>query len=490
MYVLGIDLGTSSLKGVLINELGEVIVSISSSYPLIHKKKGWSEQHPIEWINAFKEVITTIMSSVPDAKKNIEGLAISGQMHGLVLLDENGEVLRPAILWNDTRTTDECNEIMTCFADEIVNTTKNRALEGFTLPKILWIKKNEPNIWSKSKYIMLPKDYLVWWLTGVHATDYSDAAGTLMLDLEEKKWSELILEKYNIDRKQLPKLYESIECVGKIKEDVLREFSISKEIKVMAGGADNACSAVGAGIINNDVGLISIGTSGVVLSYEDNLNNDYNGKIHVFNHGVPNKFYSMGVTLAAGHSLSWFKNTFAPNESFESLLKGIENIPCGSEGLIFTPYIVGERTPYTDSKIRGSFTGVDTRHTLKHFTRSVLEGITFSLKDCYEFMGIATDKSFKTMVTVGGGSKNKEWLQMQADIFDMKIRTLQVEEGPGFGAALIASVGINWFDSIEEAVQHCVKYKDEYIPKLENMSIYAEKFTTYKKLYSILTNIK
>ena len=482
-YVLGIDLGTSSLKGLLMNKSGEVVAFAGYDYPLLHPKKGYSEQNPEEWVKACENVFKALSEKVGDFKAELEGIAISGQMHGLVTLDGEDKVVRPAILWNDTRTTKQCTEIMEGFGDRLITITKNKALEGFTLPKILWMQEEERELWVKVAHIMLPKDYLIFRLTGEFATDYSDAAGTLLLDVAAKKWSDEILAKYNIDGKILPKLYNSIDCVGKIKAEYQKEFGFEKEVKVMGGGADNACAAVGSGIVSNGIGMVSIGTSGVFLSYEDEAHSNYSGHLHLFNHGIPDAYYSMGVTLAAGHSLNWFKETFAPKESFEELLSDIDKIPAGSDGLLFAPYIVGERTPYADSKVRGSFTRIDTTHTRAHFARAVLEGITFSLRDSMELMSELTEKKFDKILSVGGGSKNKDWLQMQADIFDTEIITLTIEQGPGLGAAMMAAVGAGWFEDLKECAKTFVHYKSGISPVKENVLKYNEAYESYKKVY-------
>lgn len=482
-YVLGIDLGTSSLKGLLMNKLGEVVAFAGSDYPLLHHKKGYSEQNPEEWVKACEVVFRELSEKVADFNKELEGIAISGQMHGLVTLDKDCNIVRPAILWNDTRTTSECERIMEGFGERLIEITKNKALEGFTLPKILWMKEKEPELWEKTAHIMLPKDYLMFRLTGELATDYSDAAGTLLLDVAAKKWSAEILKKYDIDERILPKLFNSIDCVGKVKEEYKKTFGFEKEIKVMGGGADNACAAVGSGIVSDGLGMVSIGTSGVFLSYEDKVHSNYKGRLHLFNHGIPDACYSMGVTLAAGHSLNWFKETFATNESFEELLSDIDKIPAGSAGLLFAPYIVGERTPYADSKVRGSFVRIDTTHTRAHFARAVLEGITFSLRDSKELMTELSAKKFDRILSVGGGSKNKDWLQMQADIFDTEIITLTTEQGPGLGAAMMAAVGAGWYRDLKECAKVFVHYKKGASPVKENVEKYNEVYDSYKKIY-------
>lgn len=488
-YVLGIDLGTSSLKGILVNERGEIIKTASSDYPLIHPASGYSEQDPHEWIKACEIVLDTLKKDVKDFADELSGISFSGQMHSLVILDEEKNVLRNSILWNDVRTTKQCEQIMDNFGDEILQITKNIALEGFTLPKILWIQENEPDIWEKVRHIMLPKDYIGFWMTGNIHMDYSDAAGTLLLDIKEKQWSNLILEKYKINKDYLPKLIDSIGFTGLLNDKIKKKFGFKQEIKIFAGGADNACAAVGSGILAEGVGMASIGTSGVFLAYENSSNKDYQGKLHLFNHAEPNGYYSMGVTLAAGHSLSWFKDVFMDGTSYVDLLDGIEDIGPGSEGLIFTPYISGERTPYADSKIRGSFIGMSDQHNNKHFTRSVLEGITFSLKDSQVLMEKITNRKFEKIISVGGGAKNAEWLQMQADIFNVEVTTLESEQGPGLGASMLAAVGLGWFDDLTECGEVFVNYKETIEPIEDNVKIYENVYQQYAQVYNATKNI-
>ena len=474
MYVLGLDLGTSSLKALLMNKEGEVVETSSSEYPLITPKPSYSEQDPKEWLLAAKKVMEELKAKVSDFEESLEGISFSGQMHSLVLLDEKDEPLRNAILWNDTRTTKECRKIMK-ECSEIVDITKNIALEGFTLPKILWVMENEPEIWAKTKHFLLPKDYLAFYLTGQKSMDYSDAAGTLMLDIEKKDWSLKIAEIFEIPSEICPKLLPSTGFVGNLK----KEFGFKKEVKVFAGGADNACAAVGAGLVKNGIAMASIGTSGVFATYEDKIQN-YEGKLHFFNHAAEESHYSMGVTLSAGHSLSWFRDTFAKETDFSTLLEGIS----GLEGeLLFTPYIVGERTPHVDSEIRGSFIGIDTTHTIKHFAKAVLEGITFSLKDSQTLMEEAKGEKFETVISVGGGAKNKDWLQMQADIFNTNIQTLKVEQGPGLGAAMLAAVGVGWFKNTQDCAKKFVSYGDIIKPNKESVLKYEKLYEKYKKVY-------
>lgn len=487
-YVLGLDLGTSSLKGLLVNRTGELVYSASADYPLIHPKAGYSEQEPQHWFDAALTVLEKITTEVADAREKLTAISFSGQMHSLVLLDEADRVLRNAILWNDVRTTEQCEQITTTLGERLIPITQNKALEGFTLPKILWVKEQEPEIFAQVKTFLLPKDYLGFCLTGSKQMEYSDAAGTLLLDLEKKTWSQEILAAFELDESICPPLVESAAQIGTLKAELKERFGFQQEIRLYAGGADNAAAALGAGIISPDVGMVSIGTSGVFLAYEE-PSKDYGGNLHYFYHVLPDSFYSMGVTLAAGHSLSWFKETFAPKEDFNTFLSGVKDIPAGSEGLLFTPYISGERTPYTDSKIRGSFLGMDHRHTRDHFARAVLEGITFSLKDSQQLMAKHSGKTFNKIVSVGGGAKNPEWLQMQADIFDTTIVTLQTEQGPGMGAVMLAAIGEGWFEDVTDCVATFVKEAKTYQPNPEQVEKYQAVYEVYQQGYAATKDI-
>lgn len=482
-YVIGVDLGTSSVKVLLVDQKGSVIREVSKSYPLIQEKSGYSEQDPEEWVEKTTDALAELVSNFQGDISDIEGISFSGQMHGLVILDEEMHLLKNAILWNDTRTTEQCRQI-----DEIVGKkklleiTKNAALEGFTLPKILWVKQYEPNIFNKIHVFMLPKDYLRFRMTGQIHMDYSDAAGTLLLDIAKKEWSKEICELLGINPSICPPLVESSDFVGTITKEFAEKTGLSEKTKVFAGGADNACGAIGAGILSPGKTLCSIGTSGVVLSYEETKDRDFKGKVHYFNHGKENAYYTMGVTLAAGYSLSWFKEIFADDESFNDFLSGIEDVPAGSNGLLFTPYIVGERTPYPDANIRGSFIGIDSKHTRAHFVRAVIEGITFSLNESIEIFREA-GKEIDTIVSIGGGAKNETWLQIQADIFNAKIVKLSSEQGPGMGAAMLAAYGCGWFNSLDACAEEFLDVVKVYEPIPENVVVYRELFAIYREIY-------
>lgn len=482
-YIIGLDLGTSALKGVLVNRQGEVVQTASRSYPLLTPQPGFSEQNPQEWLDAAEEVIKELIRLEPSILQELAGISFSGQMHSLVLLDEANQVLRPAILWNDVRTTKQCQRIMAEFGEEILKITKNVALEGFTLPKILWVQEEEPAIWDQVSSLMLPKDYLSFWLTGQKYMDYSDAAGTLLLDMENKVWSSEISECFDLPLDVLPTLSESSGKVGCLTAQHQAFFGFKNEVAIFAGGADNACGAVAAGITRDGIAMSSIGTSGVFLAYEPTSQIDYQGKIHVFNHGIQDRLYSMGVTLAAGHSLSWFKDIFASELSYDDLLSEIDLIQPGAEGLLFTPYIAGERTPYTDSQIRGSFIGLGSQHTQKHLAKAVVEGITFSLKESQELMINQAGKVFEEIVSVGGGAKNPTWLQMQADIFATPVVTLTAEEGPGLGAAMIAAVGLGWYPDMASCNADFITYAQRFEPNQRAVEQYKQIYKIYQQVY-------
>ena len=482
-YVLGVDLGTSAVKVILVNQSGEVVASASRDFSLSHPAPGYSEQSAEDWVRGSVESIKEIVDSNVVDVADIEGMSFSGQMHGLVLIDEAGMPLRPAILWNDVRTTAQCVRITESLGDVLIDSLKNRALEGFTLPKILWVGEHEPEIFAQVKAFLLPKDYLRYRLTGVIGMEYSDASGTLMFDFATSSWSVAVCERFNLELDICPPLIGSVDLSGTVLPEVAEVTGLNVDTKVFAGGADNACGALGAGIINSDVAMCSIGTSGVFLSYENNANADYGAKVQFHSHAKPDSFYSMGVTLAAGHSLNWFKKTFAAEASFDELLGSIGAIKPGSNGLLFTPYIVGERTPYADALIRGSFIGMDTTHTLDHFARAVLEGITYSLRDSLELMRTAGGKEISKIVSIGGGAQNEDWLQMQADIFNATIIKLTSEQGPALGSAIIAAMGCEWFESFEACKEVFIGYEKEFVPIPENVAVYEEAYKVYTQVY-------
>ena len=480
--VLGIDLGTSAVKVSAIDKQGNVVAQASAKYALQQPHPGYSEQDPEDWVTQTTQAIRELLQQSEVTADQIEGLSYSGQMHGLVLLDDAANVLRPAILWNDTRTTPQCRKLESQFGDDFIKITGNRPLEGFTLPKLLWVKENEPNVWKQARTFLLPKDYLRYRMTGKLAMDKSDATGTVLLDITTSQWSETLCSQLDIPLTLCPPLIESTAYVGHIDQTYAQLSGLSVNTKVFGGAADNAAGAVGAGILSSDKALVRIGTSGVVLKYEDNAQTDYRGVLQYERHAFPGKYYSMGVTLAAGYSLNWFKQTFAPDEDFGTVVASAEQSTIGANGLLFAPYIVGERAPYADATIRGSFIGVDGSHQRADFVRAVLEGIIFSFEDLiklYQHNGA----EFKTIVSIGGGAKSALWLQIQADIFDCKVVSLENEQGPGMGAAMIAATGLGWFKTLADCAQTFVHYGKAYYPVTAHVAQYQEMYRLYQQIY-------
>ncbi|GEN46065.1 xylulokinase [Alkalibacillus haloalkaliphilus] len=482
-YVLGVDLGTSAVKILLVNEHGDVVNEVSKDYPVIQKRSGYSEQEPDVWVEKTVDGLSEVVRSFQGNPEDIEGISFSGQMHGLVLLDNDLYPLRNAILWNDTRTSKECEQIYNVVGeDQLLKLTKNPALEGFTLPKILWVKNNEPNLFANAKTFVLPKDYVRLKLTGKLHMEHSDAAGTLLFDIANKEWSNEMCDLFGLRDQFCPPLVKSHEVVGSLLPDIADEIGLTSNTKIIAGGADNACGAIGSGVLEEGKTLASIGTSGVILSYESSHEKDFKGLVHYFNHGVENAYYTMGVTLAAGDSLSWFKDVFAPDEDYDDLLEGIDDVPPGANGLLFTPYLVGERTPHVDANIRASFVGMDRSHKRDDFVRAVLEGITFSLNESVEIFR-KQGKKIETVISIGGGAKNDAWLQLQADVFNAKVVKLKNEQGPGMGAAMLAAYGCNWFDSLRACGEEFLRVDKEFNPNISNVRKYKELFEIYQDIY-------
>lgn len=481
-YVIGIDLGTSGLKSIVVDENGEVVNEDHVKYETFHAKTGYSEMHPETWYEATIESLKRLMAG--DHGKDITGISFSGQMHGLVIIDEAGEVIRPAILWNDTRTSGECKEILKEIGlESLLDQVQNTVLEGFTLSKLIWIKKNEPENFEKIHKFMLPKDYVIYRLTGNVFTEPSDAAGTVMFDVKEGAWSTSLLHQLNINKDICPEVIPSHGKSGFITKELLGLEQLDHEISIYQGGADNACGALGAGITDASKQLVSIGTSGVVLSSEtqDDFQND--GSVHYFNHCVPDQNYVMGVTLSAGYSLEWLKKLLDDDRSFTEFIKEAETSPLGANGLLYTPFLLGERTPYNDANIRASFIGLDANSNAADMKRAVIEGITFSLNESIEIMR-KNGKDISRVVSIGGGAQNSQWLQIQADVFDTEVIVRTEEQGPAYGASMIAAVGDGWFDTFSDISALWIKYGESYRPDSDNVTKYKKLCDVYNKVYS------
>lgn len=480
--VLGVDLGTSAVKVSAVDREGNVIAQESFDYPLSHPKSGYSEQNPNDWVMSTTVAIVRLILDDKVSTSDIKGISYSGQMHGLVLLDKEHDVIRPAILWNDTRTTKQRHEIDDQMGDDFVKITGNRPLEGFTLPKILWVKENEPENWKKTAVILTPKDYVRYRMTGKLGIDYSDATGTTLLDIHTNEWSKQICEKFEISMSVLPPLIKSTTDVGTITKEYAEFSGLKTTTQVFGGGADNACGALGAGILSPKVVLSSIGTSGVILKYEDRPVDAYHGRVQMEDHVVPGAYYSMGVTLAAGYSLSWFKDTFCQDIPFTKVISGAASSTVGANGLLFSPYIVGERAPYADADIRGSFLGIDATQDRNDFARAVIEGVTFSFRDILNIYR-EQNADIDEIVSIGGGSKSDLWLQIQADIFNTPVKKLANEQGPGMGAAMIAAVGLGWYPDFKACAEKFVHIAEVHNPIPANVAKYDQLYEVYQQVY-------
>ncbi|MGO3273853.1 MAG: xylulokinase [Staphylococcus equorum] len=476
--VLGIDIGTSSVKVIAVNRHGKVLQSASESLDIIQPQNGFNEQHPEAWFEATKRCIKRLMVTDEVKHMHISGLSLSGQMHSLVILDDNGEPLRNAILWNDTRTTPQCEVIREKLGDYVLD---NPVLEGFTLTKLLWIKENEPEHWRNTKVFLLPKDYVRFKLTGKLNMEYSDASSTLLFDHKCKAWDENIGKQFGIHN-IYPKLVASHKLVGYMDEEIATELGLNAQVAVIAGGGDNACGALGAGMIKTNETLCSIGTSGVVLSCESEKHTEYRRNMHYFNHALEDMAYVMGVTLAAGDSLQWLRRNILGHLSYDEIITMASQSQVGSNGLLFTPYLSGERTPHGDSNIRGSFIGLSGLHSSGDMARAVIEGITFSLFESIKYLRDC-GKDIQHVVSIGGGAKSDFWLQLQADIFNAEISKLKYEEGPCMGAAILAVYGLGWYESIEAATKQFIRYEKSFKPDSEKHKQYMEYFALYQSVY-------
>ena len=486
-YFLGIDTSTTSSKALLINEYGEVIAVASNPHTLQIPKPLWSEQDPREWWEAVSASIKSVLEKAGISGERIAAIGLTGQMHGLVLLDESGNVLRPAILWNDQRTQSQCDEIHQRIGKEkFIQITGNIALTGFTAPKILWVKENESNVFSQAKHVLLPKDYIRYKLTGEYAMDKADGAGTVLFDLKSRNWSDEILSALDIPRAWMPKTFEGIEFTGYVTEEAAFITGLKAGTPVAAGGGDQAAGAVGVGSVEPGVVALTVGTSGVVFATTPSALIEPDGRLHAFCHAVPGMWHFMGVMLSAAGSLQWYRDTLAPNMSFDDLLKEAESIPAGSEGLQFLPYLSGERTPHPDPLARGAFIGLTLRHSRAHMTRAVLEGVSFGLKDSFTLIQNAGLGAITQVRASGGGTKGALWRQILSSVLEAELVTVNTTEGAAYGAALLAGVGAGAWSDVISACKACVKITGSTLPDFEQADIYRKAYSLYQELYPAL----
>lgn len=492
-YLIGIDVGTSSTKAILIDESGQVIKTVAPEYEFQTPKPLWAESDPADWWTATIAAIKSLLDGIDTSQ--VAGLGLTGQMHGLVCLDKDGEVLRPCIMWNDQRTADQCREMTARIGDDdVIAITGNPILPGFTAPKLRWIEENEPEVYSRIDKILLPKDYIRYKLSGEFFTDVSDASGTSLLDVQQRRWAHYILNEFKWPLSWLPEVTESTEATTRISADAATATGLLAGLPIIAGGGDQAAQAVGCGIVREGVISATLGTSGVVFAHSDEYRVEKKGRLHAFCHAVPGKWHLMGVMLSAGGSYQWYRNQLCQDElsqekatgsdSYEILNEAAAKVPPGAEGLLFLPYLSGERTPYPDPNARGSFIGLSLRHTKAHLTRAVLEGVSYGLNDSLELMrsmGIAPEN----IVLSGGGAKSPLWRQMLADVFDTRCTMVNATEGAAYGAALLAGVGAGVYPSVEDACDRTISTTQEVDPG-DNVPVYADFFPRYRNLYPAL----
>ena len=481
MLYIGIDLGTSAVKLLLMDESGEIHNIVSKEYPLYFPQPGWSEQKPEDWYEKTLEGLAELIQGAD--KSQIRGISFGGQMHGLVILDENDEVIRPAILWNDGRTTKEVEYLNQTIGKETISAyTANIAFAGFTAPKILWVRENEPENFARICKIMLPKDYLAYKLTGTFCTDLSDASGMLLLDVKNRCWSQEMCDICGITKEQLPQLFESYEKVGTVKADIAAQLGISEDVIVAAGAGDNAAAAVGTGTVGNGRCNISLGTSGTIFISSDSFGVDQNNALHSFDH-ADGHYHLMGCMLSAASCNKWWMDEILQTKDYSGEQSGIEKL--GENHVFFLPYLMGERSPWNDPQARGTFTGITMDTTRTDLTQAVLEGVAFATRDMYEVaksIGLQLDR---TMIC-GGGAKSPLWRRMIANILNLKVDVPACEEGPGMGGAMLAMVASGAYESVEDAAKAIVKVAGTEEPDPALVEKYEARYQQFKVLYPAL----
>ena len=485
-YVVGIDASTTATKAVLVDESGEVVGIGVSEYGFEVPKPGWTEQSPELWWDGAVTAVRAVLASTGVAGEEVAAVGSTGQMHGLVLLDAADRVLRPAILWNDQRTAHACDEIREAVGPErLIEITGNTALTGFTAPKLVWVRDHEPDVWSRVAHVLLPKDYVRLRLTGEHALDKADGAGTLLFDLAARDWSAEVLDALRIDFGWLPRTFEGPEVTGLVTPAAAEATGLRAGTPVVAGGGDQSANAVGVGAVEPGVVALSLGTSGVVFATTDRALRDPAGQVHAFCHAVPGRWHLMTVMLSAGGSLRWFRDALAPGEDFGSLVEAAADVSAGSEGLLFLPYLTGERSPHADPMARGAFVGLSIDHDRRHLTRAVLEGVAFGLRDGLDQM-IATGMPAPSQVRAsGGGTASPLWRQILADVLGAELATVSTTEGAAFGAAILAAVGAGWHPTVEGATAAFVRVTPAASPG-PDAARYAEAHAAYRDLYPAL----
>ncbi len=491
-YVLGIDVGTGGTRAVLVNRSGAIVSSATCEHvPFASPKIGWAEQDPHDWVQAAGSAIRQIISDAGISASDISAVGLAGQMHGAVLLDENDQVLRPSLIWCDQRTQAQCDWLNQKIGEHrIIELTCNPALTNFTLTKLLWVRDNEPEIWRRFRQVLLPKDYVRFRLTDEHAIDVADASGTLMLDVAHRRWSDEMMSAAGLPMSCLPTLYESPEVCAHISEAGAEHTGLKLGTPVVAGAGDQAGGAVGMGIVRAGAVSATIGTSGVVFAATDTPAMDAKGRVHTFCHAVPGRWHVMGVTQAAGLSFRWLRDLLRSTSgssdlSYDDLTREAENIPAGSDGVLWAPYLMGERTPHLDPNARGTLTGLAASHGRGHVTRAILEGVAFSLKDTFSLFD-EMQVPVRNIRLGGGGARSALWRQIQADVYADQVEILAAEEGAAYGAALLAGVGTQFWSSVEDACDAVVKVQQRITPDPKVTQALKRQYDHYRRLYPAL----
>ena len=495
-YLIGVDIGTSATKTILMDEKGAILSQASKAYPMIQPKNGWAEQQPDNWLEATIETIRTVVQKAGIEGRFVKGIGLSGQMHGLVMLDEQDRPIRDSIIWCDQRSHEQLDEMCQSLPyEKWLEITANPPIAAWTAAKILWVRQQEKENYDRCRHILLPKDYVRFGLTGEFATDVSDASGMQLLDVKNRCWSEEVLQALKIDRKLLPKVYESVEITGYLKPEIADLCGLSTECAVVAGSADNAGAAIGSGVVMDGDAFTTIGTSAIVYTALDHYTPIPNGSLHLCCSSVPGSWFTMGGPQAAGLSVEWFNEEFCESMTTEAATKDMSiyqliyektaAIAPGSEHLIYLPFLMGERTPHMNPKCRGAFVGLNTVHGPAHMLRAIMEGITYSLADCNDIMkGLGT--SVRQMRVCGGGSRNPVWRQIMADLYKCDVVPLKQEEGPAYGEAILAGVGTGVFSDVRTAAKDLTGTGEATYPDVNEIQIYRKYHQIYDQIYEHL----
>ncbi|MFL5732923.1 MAG: xylulokinase [Chloroflexia bacterium] len=489
---LGIDISTTGAKALLIDPAGRVVAAATTPLTLSTPRPLWSEQDPRQWWQGAANSIRQALGQAGVTGEQVAAIGLTGQMHGLVLLDERGEVLRPAILWNDQRTAEQCDEIRRRLGkSRLIEITGNDALTGFTAPKILWVAEHEPEVYARTRHVLLPKDYIRYRLTGGYATDRADGSGTILFDLRARDWSREVVEALDIPGEWLPPSYEGPQVTGQVSAEAAEATGLRAGTPVVAGGGDQAAGAVGMGVTEPGTVAVTLGTSGVVFAPTAQPLIEPEGRLHAFCHALPERWHLMGVMLSAAGSLQWYRDNLAPGQDFDSLVAEAETAPAGSGGLLFLPYLTGERTPYPDPVARGAWVGLTIRHERRHMTRALLEGVAFGLKDSFLLLEESGLEAAQQVRVAGGGARSPLWRQILADVLGVELVTLSTTEGAAFGAALLAGVAAGAWPDVKAVCDATVKLGESTKPDARAAAMYERLYPHYRALYPTLkeTNI-